>query len=125
MTHAPLKVLLVDDDRAIRKIYGRYLMTEGFTVLEAADGEQAVIDFAKEDLDIILLDLRLPEGSGQILAPSLRKFHPRAKIIVSSCYDTEEQKDILHGADGYFDKSDGCHALLAKIKSIIPDGNRL
>ena len=113
-------VLIVDDDDALRKIYARYLTAEGFKLFEASNGEQALLKFGNETIDVILLDVRMPVANGQILIDSLQHFHPEAKIIVFSCYDQAVQKKMIKTADDYFDKSEGCQSLLLKIKTILP-----
>lgn len=111
-------ILLVDDDKDFRKIYSRYLVEDGYEVLEAADGEQALRPAAIEP-DLILLDMRMPDINGLELLPKLRDRHPRSKIIVTSSYDTSFQKDLISGADGYFDKADGCRALSKAIRAFL------
>ena len=113
------KILIVDDDKDLRRIYSRYLAAEGFKVLEADNGEQVVLEFSDEKLDIILLDIRMSVASGMILAPQLRYFHPDAKVIVFSCYAKDLQKQMIKDADDYFDKAEGCKALLSKIRTLI------
>ncbi len=113
------KVLLVDDDPGLRRIYSRALAAEGFQVLEAAGGDEAVADFSRDDFDIILLDIRMSSADSKALALALRRFHPRAKIIVSSCYPKDSQKEMVPSADDYFDKTEGSKALLLKIKNFL------
>ncbi len=113
------KVLIVDDDKDLRRIYSRYLSHDGFKVLEASNGEQALLEFCEEEIDVILLDIRMPVANGQVLLPALQRFHPQSKIIVSSCYDQNVQKEMIGGAFDYFNKAEGYKVLLPKIKTAI------
>jgi DNA-binding response OmpR family regulator len=117
--HEKPKVLIVDDDDSLRQIYARYLSAEGFQVAQASNGEQALLDFQDSRLDAILLDIRMPVANGQVLMPALQKSHPHAHIIISSCYDLDFQKEMIGGADSYFNKAEGCRALLGKLKAVL------
>ena len=117
------KILLIDDDAELRDIYARYLTADGFQVLRAESGERALKDFPGEDPAIILLDIRLPAQGGSALMPQLKKAYPQAKIIVSSCYDLAFQKETITNADAYFNKLDGCKALIAKLKPFLQEGH--
>lgn len=118
--HLLPKILIVDDDDDLRRIYARYLSAEGFEVFEAHSGEQVLREFRSQKFDIILLDIRIPDTQGHLLLSSLHKSHPHSKIVVSSCYTVEMQKEMIEDAADYFDKSQGCRALLSKIQSILP-----
>lgn len=119
--HAMPKILMVDDDDVLRRIYSRYLKEEGFEVLEASNGEQALLEFSKQKFDVILLDIRMPISNGQMLIPALQQFHPHAKIIVSSCYDLDFQKEMIGDAEDYFNKSEGCRALVSRIRHVLSE----
>ena len=58
------KVLLVEDENDLRKIIANYLKQANFTVVEAADGEQALSLFADGEYDLVILDLMLPKVNG-------------------------------------------------------------
>ncbi len=81
-------ILLIDDDRAFRKVYGNLLRSEGFEVFEADDRPSAREKFAEGNCDVVLLDLMLPpDGSVDSGLEQLAEFldqRPQAKIIVVS-----------------------------------------
>ena len=112
-------ILVVDDETRIRFIYNRFLTLEGFNVLEASSCIDANEILKREHVDLILLDLRLPEVKGHTLYDVIQMFHPRTKVIVSSVYHLERQKEIIPGATDYFDKSQGIDALLTKIRQVL------
>jgi DNA-binding response OmpR family regulator len=113
------KILIVDDDRGIRQIYSRYLSAEGFDVAEAGDDEEAIREIHRRELDLVLLDLQMPRNESRELVPALRETHPNAKLIISSCHDLEFQQKKAATADDYFNKSEGCLALVSKIRQVL------
>lgn len=114
------RILIVDDDRNIRRIYRRFLMAQGFDVLEAGNGEEATVELLRErDFDLILLDVRMPVVNGTVFFDTVRLYNPEAKVIVTSVYSAEDQKRLIDGADDYYDKATGIRALLAKIRDIL------
>ena len=114
-------VLVVDDEKKVRDTYRRFLTGEDFEVWEAEDGEQALeLIVQKNIVDLVLLDIRMPLISGGGLFGFIRHRHPESKVIVSSVYPVEDQRSMVHGADGYFDKAEGINVLLSKIRTILP-----
>lgn len=113
------KILIVDDDSGLRQIYSRYFSGEGFQVLEAWEAGQVLTDFSNEPIDVVLLDIRMPAFENHDMIPTIRSTHPGAKIIVSSCYDLDYQKEKVRNADDYFNKAEGCRELLSKIKTLL------
>ena len=113
------KVLIVDDDKDLRRIYANYLAEEGFDTLEAEKSEQAWEEFRDQNLDVILLDIQMPLPDYQQLIPAIRQSHSHAKIIVFSCYDLMFQRMTVKNADDYFNKTEGTELLVSKIKNIL------
>ena len=116
------RILLVDDDESIKKIYSRFLTAEGFDVIGARNGEEALLVSGEENIDVILLDIRMPVVNGMVATLALQQVYPDAKIIAFSCYHVELQKKMVMDADSYFNKSEGCVALLSKIRSVLSPG---
>ncbi len=113
------KILIMDDEDGLRQIYARYLGADGFQVLEASDDEKVLQELRDENFDAILLDIRMPMADGPSLIPTLRHYHPHAKIIISSCYDLAVQKKMITNVEGYFNKTEGCRALSLKVKEVL------
>ena len=76
-----MKVLLVDDDPAILEVLRAYLQGAGFSVLEAQDGEEALLLFPQADL--VVLDLMLPKVDGWRVAEAIRAERPELPILCS------------------------------------------
>jgi len=115
------KVLIVDDEKRIRKIYRDLLICENFEVSEASTVNEAKEILKHEDITLILLDIKMPEANGNVLFDIARLYHKKVKIIVTSVYSIDEQKRIIPDADHYYDKSQGTRALLYKIKEVFND----
>ncbi len=77
-------LLLVEDDAAISEMVQTYLTNEGFTVVPAFTGQEAVQRFATDTYDLVLLDLMLPELNGMDFLLSLRKTSYVPVIIMSA-----------------------------------------
>ena len=93
----PPTVLLVDDEEMIRDLARTVLETNGFRVLEACDGEQAIDVFrTAQTIDLVLLDLTMPRMSGQDTFRALVDLDPAARVLFSSGYSAES----LAGTDG-------------------------
>lgn len=114
------KILLVDDDPRIRSIYKMLLELEGFEVVDAEDWDIASeILLKKKDLDLVLLDIKMPGYSGDVVFDAVRLYNPKLRVVVSSIYPLEEQKRLILKADDYFDKSSGVKTLLQKVKRVM------
>jgi CheY-like chemotaxis protein len=73
----------------------------------------------REHIDILFLDIKMAEVEGDTLFELVRTFHQDVKIVVSSVYPLEEQKERIKGADAYFDKSDSQDALFKTVSSLM------
>jgi CheY-like chemotaxis protein len=114
------RILIVDDQDRIRDIYRNLFINEGFGVIEAADAQAANEIIKNQQLDLILLDIKMPQVGGQTLYEVIRLFHKnKAKIVVSSVYPLTDQQQMVPGADDYYDKSQGVDILLTKIKKAL------
>ncbi|MFI5731409.1 response regulator [Kribbella sp. NPDC051587] len=100
-----ISLLLVDDHPVVRNgLRGMFESTEGFTVLaEASNGVEAVALAAELDPDVILMDLRMPGGSGLDAIAELQRRRARAKVLVLTTWDTDTDTvpAIEAGATGY------------------------
>jgi DNA-binding response OmpR family regulator len=115
--------LIVEDEKKVRELYGKFLQQEGFNVLEAENGEKAGLLLMKEkEIDLILLDVRMPVVGGATLFHLIKLHHSGAKVIIVSVYPLEDQRRLIDGADAYFDKSQGAEKLMAKIRTMMRTG---
>ena len=113
------KILIVDDEKKIREIYRKLLEFEKYEVLEAADATAASkLLIGDEDIRLILLDINMPQINGGTLYRMIRILDPKTRVIVTSAYPLEDQKQMIARADDYYDKSQGMDILLDKIKKL-------
>jgi CheY-like chemotaxis protein len=119
----PPRVLIVDDEEEVRLSVGEFLETQGFVVVEAEDGEEALAKAFTEKPDLILLDLRLPKVDGYQVCQTL-KGNPITSvipIIMITALNTTPQKvkGIESGADDYVEKPFDLEELSARIKMVM------
>jgi two-component system, OmpR family, KDP operon response regulator KdpE len=120
MSAAPTKVLVIDDERAIRKLLRTGLSTQGYDILEAPDGETALELLAREP-DMVILDLGLPGVRGLDLLKTIRARNESVPIVVLSSRSDEAGKvEALDlGADDYVTKPFGMDELLARLRAAL------
>jgi two-component system KDP operon response regulator KdpE len=116
MSQSPL-ILLIDDEPPIRRLVHAALTSEGYRVLEAERGEEALHLAAQQPPDLTILDLGLPDIDGQTVLQRLREWL-KAPIIILSARDQENQKihALDNGADDYLTKPFSTGELLARIR---------
>ncbi len=121
MTAAPLRVLIVDDEPPIRRFLRTSLTAEGYQVLEASDGSEAVSLVKRNAVDVLVLDLGLPGMSGFDVIHDLRVGGSAVPIIVLSSRTDEigKVKALDMGADDYVTKPFGMDELLARIRAAL------
>ena len=115
-----LRILIVDDELPIRRYLRVVLGAQGFTVLEAAGGHEALEAVLTKRPDLIILDLGLPDLDGVEVARRLREWS-QTPIIVLSVREAEEDKiaALDAGADDYLVKPFGTGELLARIRVVL------
>jgi DNA-binding NarL/FixJ family response regulator len=122
-----VKILVADDHALIREAF-RHLLAElkrGVNVLEAADCESACALIEQHpDLDLLLLDLRLPRGGGQSMLENLRAGHPSLPVVVVSAYDdgATVRAALAAGAMGFIPKSSSNEVMLGALRLVLSGG---
>ena len=113
-------VLVVDDEAVIRARLKGYFEREGYRVLEAADGEQMWQQFAKQHIDLVMLDVNLPGVDGLSLARDLRSRSDVGIILVTVRDETIDKIVGLEmGADDYVTKPFELRELLVRVKNLL------
>ena len=112
------QILVVDDAPQVRRVLRATLTAEGYTVLEARDGGEALQLFAAEPFDIILLDVNMPGIDGLQACREIRR-NSDVPIIMLTVRDAERDKVLAldAGADDYVVKPFGMQELLARIRA--------
>lgn len=122
-TQGKRMILLVDDEIEIRKVVGEFLEQNGYTVITAADGVEAVREFErfKNALGVVILDLKMPRMDGEETFRLLRQIDPGIRVLLLSGYAEQEATRMFagKGISGFVQKP--CHAqmLLEKIEEVL------
>ena len=121
MTQPHTRVLIVDDEPPIRKFLRTGLSSQGYDVLEASDGAEALDILGRNAVDIVLLDLGLPNLHGLDVIRRLRDSKSPVPILVLSSRADEagKVKALDLGADDYVTKPFGLDELLARIRAAL------
>jgi CheY-like chemotaxis protein len=121
-------VLVVDDDELIVRSTTRLLQSLGFETLEARDGAEAIAAFEEhhEKIDVVLLDLVMPNVSGTQTFHILKKLDPQVRVLLTSGYTDHQNVDTLleRGACGFIPKPPQAATLNSVITEILGRGPR-
>ena len=125
MTDPGLRILVVDDEKAIRRYLHASLNAQGNVVIEASNGEEALRAAAVNRLDIVILDLGLPDIDGVEVTRRMREWS-QIPIIILSVREQERDKiaALDAGADDYLTKPFGTGELMARIRAAIRRSTR-
>lgn len=117
----PLRVLVIDDEPAIRRFLRLSLAAQGYLVLEAESGESGYALLQRNAVDVVILDLGLPGVSGLDILKRLRESGSSVPVIVLSSRSDEGGKvaALDMGADDYVTKPFGMDELLARIRAAV------
>jgi DNA-binding response OmpR family regulator len=113
-----MKVLIVDDDPNIRRLYKDELTDEGYEVVVAATGAEALLLFEQENPDIVTLDILIPDIDGIKLLRQMKEKKPRMPIIMSTAYDYRDDFAVW-ASEAYVVKSAELGELKAAIKMLL------
>ena len=121
MNQPAIRILVVDDEPAIRRALRPPLMELGFQVAEASRGEEALQALRANPYDVVLLDVNMPGLGGIETLQRIRTFAPRLPVLMLTVRDQEEDKiEALDlGADDYITKPFSTRELIARIRSAV------
>lgn len=116
-----LKIMVVDDESRMRKLVRDFLSRDGFEVVEAGDGEQAVdLFFEDKDIALIILDVMMPKMDGWEVCRTIRKYSQVPIIMLTA---RGEENDELNGfelgVDEYISKPFSPKILVARVEAIL------
>ena len=122
-------ILIAEDERTVREVVRKYLERDGFTVIEAQDGLQAINALGEHTLDLIVLDIMLPSVDGLTIMRRIRQAgdgHPLAlnkKVPVIMLTARSEEEDRITGfevgADDYVTKPFSPRELVMRVKAVL------
>ncbi len=119
--HTRPHILVVDDDREIRRLLSRYLEEQGYRVSVAGTASAVEEQLASFKIDLIVLDVMLPDGSGLDLCRDLRSRAVRVPIILLTALkeDVDRIIGLETGADDYLGKPFNPRELAARIRAVL------
>jgi len=118
---AGAKILVIDDEAAIRESLEVLLTLEGYQVRMATDGEEGLRVLELDNFDLVLLDLALPGQSGMELLPQIKERQPELPVIMITAYGTVDNvvEAVRAGAENFVQKPWDNEKLLADIRSAV------
>lgn len=117
---APVKILVVDDDPAIRNLIHRFLSQQGYQVESAADGQTGLELFEQLNPDLVVLDVNLPDTTGYKLCQEMQKRTGVFVLMLTSRTDeADKMKGFAEGADDYITKPFSLVEIGARVAAIL------
>jgi len=113
------KILLVEDEKNQRELYTAELVDEGYEVIEAVDGRDAVDKVKEEKFDLVILDIRMPEMDGIEALGKILSRDKKIPIIIHTAYSNYKSNFMTWTADAYVTKSANLEELKGKIAEIL------
>lgn len=113
-----MKLLIVDDDTNIQRLYKEELEEEGYDVVVATTGKDALEMFDNENPDIVTLDILMPDIDGISLLRKMKEKRPSVPIIMSTAYDYRDDFAVW-ASEAYIVKSSDLSELKKMIKKLI------
>lgn len=113
-------IMIVEDEDRLREILRDYFEEEGFVIIEAANGREAIEKFEKHKIDLMLLDIMMPEIDGMTVCKRIRRTSDVPIIIITA--KSEDDDKILGfelGADEYVTKPFSPKVLVARTKALL------
>ncbi len=117
------RILLVDDEALVREVAAEMLKQIGYGVVAARDGKEAIEKFrsGRNDFDMVILDMILPEMSGGEIYKALKSMNPDVRILLASGYSQDRQANeiMAQGCDGFIQKPFDMSQLSRKIREVL------
>ena len=122
-----IKILVVDDESRMRKLVHDFLAREGYEVLEAGDGEEALdIFYQQKDIALLVLDIMMPRINGLEVCREIRQ---TSKVPIIMLTAKGDERDELNGfdigADEYISKPFSPKILVARVNALLRRANKL
>lgn len=115
------RILVVDDEEALRTVLSSELTSEGYDVRSAGDGDEAIAILAKETFHLVLLDIKMPRMNGFEVLRHLKKHHPATRVVMLTAFadlkNAIESKKL--GAEDFVSKPYDLVDLLTTIERVL------
>ncbi len=119
------KILIADDEEAIRNLLKDMLNEQQNEIFLAKDGEEAIqVFFQNQDIDLVILDVMMPKENGWTVLKEIRKYSDIPVIMLTALNDDKnEVYGLEHGANDYISKPFSFEVLMARVKALLRDLN--
>jgi len=115
------KILVVDDEDALRTVLSSELVSEGYEVRTAADGQEAIAELEKDSYELMLLDIKMPRMTGFEVLRYVKEKHPKTKVVMLTGFadlkNALESKKL--GAEDFVSKPYDLVDLLTTIERVL------
>jgi CheY-like chemotaxis protein len=117
------RIMIVDDDEFVRRLLRTTLPSDGFEIVEARDGDQALELLAETVPDLVLLDWRMPGRPGQEVLDEVRRLHPRLPVIVLTAETKPLERALAEslGANAFLTKPFSPLELLETVERLLAE----
>ncbi len=118
---SPPRIVIIEDEDAIREGVAAALRASGYEPVEAADGKTGLSEARRAGLDLVLLDLMLPEMDGMDVLKELRRTHASLPVIILTARGSEDERiaGLNAGADDYVVKPFSARELVARVEAVL------
>lgn len=113
------KILCVDDDLSLLRLYQEELAEEGYKVILARDGKEALAKFEKENPDLVIMDIRMPVMDGIEALTTMLGKNRQIPVILNTAYPQYRENFMTWGAEAYIIKSADLSELKQTIKKVL------
>lgn len=116
-----IKVLVVEDDNNIRSLVSKFLENDGFEVVQAVDGQDALTRYEEQHFDVVITDVMMPNTDGNELTRIIRKQNKDIPIMMLTALETfdDKEKGFLSGSDDYMVKPVDMKELVLRVKALL------
>ena len=118
-------VLCVDDDESLLRLYQDELSEEGYKVILAKDGQEALSKFSKEKPQVVILDIRMPVMDGIRTLTTMLGKDRQIPVILNSAFPQYRENFMTWGAEAYLIKSSDLTELKQKIREVLEKRKKL
>ena len=113
------KILCVDDDLSLLRLYQDELSEDGYKVILAKDGKEALAKFEKENPQVVIMDIRMPQMDGIETLTAMLGKDRQVPVILNTAYPQYKENFMTWGAEAYVIKSSDLTELKQKIREVL------
>jgi len=114
------KLLIVEDEKNLRDLYGDELVEAGYEVAKASNGKIAIDLVRNDNFDLIIMDIRMPEMDGIETLGKVITMEKKIPVIIYTAYSNYKSNFMTWTADAYLTKSSNLDELKKKINELLP-----